>query len=51
MFAPGAGAGQPTEAQKKAQEQATYDTLKTAGALAGLLWVTPIVYHYIKKQL
>jgi mitochondrial import receptor subunit TOM5 len=46
----GAGAGQPTEEQRKAQEQYAYDTLKTAGAIAGLLWITPIVYHYIKKQ-
>ncbi|KAG2736880.1 hypothetical protein G9P44_000970 [Scheffersomyces stipitis] len=44
------GGGQPTEEQKKLQEKMAYDTLKVAGFIAGALWVTPIIYHYIKKQ-
>jgi import receptor subunit TOM5 len=43
--------GQPSEEQKKLQEQYAYDTLKTAGLIAGALWVTPMIYHFIQKQL
>ena len=39
-----------TEEQKKLQEKYTNDTLKTAGFIAGALWITPIVFHFIKKQ-
>lgn len=45
----GPGAEIPEE-QKKAQEQMSYATLKTAGVVAGALWLTPIVFHFIKKQ-
>ncbi|KAM3120321.1 hypothetical protein RJF_1542 [Candidozyma auris] len=38
------------EEQKKMQEQISYATLKTAGVIAGALWLTPIVLHFIKKQ-
>lgn len=46
----GGPGAQPTMEQKKLQEQQAMDTLKTAGFLAGALWLTPIVYHYIKRQ-
>lgn len=46
----GGPGAQPSEEQKKLQEQYAIDTLKTAGLIAGALWVTPIVYHFIKKQ-
>lgn len=42
--------GQPSEEQKKLQEQYAYDTLKNAGIIAGLIWATPIIYHFIAKQ-
>lgn len=42
--------GAPTEEQKKVQEQYAYDTLKTSGLIAGALWVTPIIYHFVKRQ-
>lgn len=45
------GGSQPTEEQKKLQEQYAYDTLKFAGIVAGALWVTPIVLNFIRKQL
>lgn len=46
----GGPGGQPTEEQKKLQEKYAYDTLKTAGYIAGALWVTPIIIHFIRKQ-
>lgn len=42
--------GPATEEQKKIQEKYAYDTLKVSGLIAGALWITPIVYHYIKRQ-
>ncbi|CCE83664.1 Piso0_004249 [Millerozyma farinosa CBS 7064] len=45
------GPGGPSgEDQKKLQEQYAYDTLKLAGVVAGVLWVSPIVFHFIKRQ-
>ncbi|ODV70343.1 hypothetical protein HYPBUDRAFT_118711 [Hyphopichia burtonii NRRL Y-1933] len=45
------GPGQQlTEEQKKIQDQYVNDSLKTAGLIAGALWVTPLVFHFIKKQ-
>lgn len=44
------GGPQLTEEQKKVQEQYANDTLKTAGVLAGVLWVAPIIIHFVKKQ-
>lgn len=46
----GGPGAQASEEQKKLQEQYAYDTLRFAGLVAGALWVTPIVYHYIKRQ-
>lgn len=46
----GPGSNQPTEEQRKLQEQYAYDTLRTASLIAAALWVTPIVFHYVKKQ-
>lgn len=46
----GGPGAQPNEEQKKLQEQYSMDTLKLAGVMAGALWVTPIIYHYIRKQ-
>lgn len=46
----GAPGGQITEEQKKLQEKYTNDTLKTAGIMAGVLWLTPVVFHFVKKQ-
>lgn len=45
----GPGGEIPAE-QKKLQEQQAAETMKAAGMLAGALWVTPIVFHFIKKQ-
>lgn len=42
---------QASEEQKKLQEQYANSTIKTAGVLAAALWVTPIVFHFIKRQL
>jgi len=46
----GGPGAQPSEEQKKLQEQYAYDTLRTAGYIAAALWVTPIIYHWAKKQ-
>lgn len=46
----GGPGSQPNEAQKKLQEKYAYDTLKTAGLIAGALWITPIIFHYVRKQ-
>lgn len=43
--------GQPTEEQTKLQEQYAYETLRNAGIIAGVVWATPIVYHFIARQL
>ena len=45
------GGPQPTEEQKKLQEQYAYDTLKFAGLVAGALWISPIIVNFIRKQL
>ena len=45
------GGPPPSEEQKKLQQQYACDTLKFAGLIAGVLWVSPIVYHYIQRQL
>ncbi|CUM51069.1 unnamed protein product [Debaryomyces tyrocola] len=47
----GGPGSQPSEEQKKLQEKYAVDTLKTAGFIAGALWVAPIIFHYIKRQL
>ncbi|WPK26365.1 hypothetical protein PUMCH_003718 [Australozyma saopauloensis] len=46
----GGPGAQPTKEQRRLQEQQAMDTLKVAGFMAGALWLTPIVYHYIKRQ-
>lgn len=46
------GPGTPiSEEQRKAQIQQTNDTLKLAGVIAGTLWVTPVIFHFIQRQL
>lgn len=45
------GPGPNSEEQRKLQEKYANDTLKTAGLIAGALWVTPIIFHFVKKQL
>ncbi|OBA24496.1 hypothetical protein METBIDRAFT_37464 [Metschnikowia bicuspidata var. bicuspidata NRRL YB-4993] len=47
----GGPGAQPSEEQKKLQEQYAYSTLQTAGLMAGALWITPIIFHFVKKQL
>lgn len=45
------GPGQLTEEQKRAQEKYTQDNLKVAGIVAAALWITPVVLHFVRKQL
>lgn len=47
----GGPGGQPSDEQKKLQERYAIDTLKTAGLIAGALWITPVIFHFIRKQL
>lgn len=43
--------GEPSEEDRKIQEQMAYDNLKLAGIIAGALWLTPVIYNFVKKQL
>lgn len=43
--------GEPSEEERKLQEQMAYDNLKLAGIIAGALWLTPVIYNFVKKQL
>lgn len=45
------GAPQLSEEEKKIHQQQTNNTIKVSLYIATALWVTPIVYHFIKKQL
>lgn len=42
--------GPISEEQKASQEQYVSNTLRTAAALAGALWIAPFVIHFAKKQ-
>lgn len=43
--------GQPlSESEKKAHQDNTNRTLLTSMYIAGALWITPIIYHYVQKQ-
>ena len=44
------GGPQPTEEQKKLQEQYAYDTLKFAGIVAGALWVTQLFLTLLENN-
>lgn len=46
----GGPGAQPSEDQRKLQEQYANDTIKTAGVIAVTLWVIPMVFHFVKKQ-
>ncbi|SCU94819.1 LAME_0F09428g1_1 [Lachancea meyersii CBS 8951] len=40
----------PSEEEKKIHQQQSNQTLITAGYAAALLWVSPMVWHFIKRQ-
>ncbi|SCV02997.1 LAMI_0H04654g1_1 [Lachancea mirantina] len=41
---------QPSEEEKKIHQLQSYQTLINAGYVAGLLWISPIVWNFVKKQ-
>lgn len=47
----GGPGAQQSEEQRKLQEKAAYDTLKMAGYIAGALWITPIIIHFVKRHI
>lgn len=47
----GGPSGKSGEEQKKLQEKYANDTLKTAGIIAGALWITPMVIQFFRKYI
>lgn len=41
---------EPSEEEKKLHQQATNKTLMNAAYASALLWLSPLVWHFIKKQ-
>lgn len=41
---------EPSEEEKKLRQEAANSTLKNAVALSLVLWVSPMVWNFVKKQ-
>ncbi len=41
---------EPTEEEKKVRQEAANNTLKTAAALSFALWISPVVWNFVRKQ-
>lgn len=41
---------EPSEEEKRLRQEAANSTLKTAAILGTALWLSPIVWNFVKKQ-
>lgn len=42
--------GEPSEEEKNLHQQQTNNTIRNAAYVAGLLWVSPMIWNFLKKQ-